>query len=203
MHRDTVNHSPDSPARERGGGTARCAVGGALAATKLFDERHASNPTPPPPRFAWSPSRACAGADRRNHSRDAVCIRVMIKNGTTSMPRTDGRRSADRRIDVRLPLPEAKPGRSRGPADRSPCGAPPRRSPKPRGLGSVRSRASWQRTNDPLPGQPAPGGPASWPAGRVSEPPERGVRNRARAPRSLHRQDRIRTVPFDERAEVF
>jgi hypothetical protein len=54
---------------------------------------------------------------------------------------------------------------------RSPSGALPRLSPKPRGFSSVRSRASWQRTTDPLPGQPAPGRPASWPAGRVSAPP--------------------------------
>ncbi len=59
---------------------------------------------------------------------------------------------------------------------RSPSGAPPRLSPKPHGLGSVRSRASWKRDacDRLLPGQPAPGGPATGPAGRVSEPPERG-----------------------------
>ena len=44
--------------------------------------------------------------------------------------------------------------------------------------GSVRSRASWQRQRmqlRPPPGQPAPGRPASWPAGRVPELPANGV----------------------------
>jgi hypothetical protein len=42
-----------------------------------------------------------------------------------------------------------------------------------------------------------------WPAGRVSEPPERSLRNRARAPLSLHLQDRIRNVPLRERDGLF
>src|ERR1700683_760058 len=42
-----------------------------------------------------------------------------------------------------------------------------------------------------------------WPAGRVSEPPERNLRNRARAPLSLHLQDRIRNVPLRERDVLF
>jgi hypothetical protein len=45
--------------------------------------------------------------------------------------------------------------------------------------GSVRSRASWQRQRA-LPGQPAPGRPASGQAGRVSEPPARRVYGSAR-----------------------
>jgi hypothetical protein len=42
-----------------------------------------------------------------------------------------------------------------------------------------------------------------WPGGRVSEPPERNLRNRARAPLSLHLQDRIRNVPLRERDGLF
>jgi hypothetical protein len=35
------------------------------------DDNEASSQTPPPPRFAWSPSPAFAGADKLPHSRDA------------------------------------------------------------------------------------------------------------------------------------
>jgi hypothetical protein len=36
------------------------------------NDNEASPQTPPPPRFAWSPSPAFAGADKRNCSRDAL-----------------------------------------------------------------------------------------------------------------------------------
>jgi hypothetical protein len=70
----------------------------------------------------------------------------------------------------------------------------------------LRPRASWDR-NGPdrsIPGQRAPRGPAVVPDGRVSEAArERSARPRAGAPLSLHLQDRIRNVPFDERDSFF
>jgi hypothetical protein len=70
----------------------------------------------------------------------------------------------------------------------------------------LRSRASWNR-NGPdhsIPGQRAPRGPAVVPDGRVSEAArERSAKPRAGAPLSLHLQDRIRNVPFDERDGFF
>jgi hypothetical protein len=83
---------------------------------------------------------------------------------------------------------------------RSPFGAPPRLSPKPCGLGSVRSRASWSRTTDPRPGQLAPSRPASWPAGRVSEPPRDEVTSPVpgTAPARINRPSPV-GVPSNER----
>jgi hypothetical protein len=71
-------------------------------------------------------------------------------------------------------------------------------------LGSVRSRASWSRTTDPRPGQPAPGGPASWPAGRVSEPPAEVVTSLlpGTAPARINRPSPV-DVPQDERDALF
>ena len=80
---------------------------------------------------------------------------------------------------------------------RSPFGAPPRLSPSfqawlspvPRFMvadnrSAPRAASSWQT------GQSSQ--TEVWPAGRVSEPPERSLRNRARAPRPLRSSDRIR-----------
>jgi hypothetical protein len=47
----------------------------------------------------------------------------------------------------------------------------------------------------------APGSPVVMPAGTMPGPPGNGLRDRPREPHSLHLQDRIRNVPFDERAE--
>jgi hypothetical protein len=67
-------------------------------------------------------------------------------------------------------------------------------SPVPRFMGAdkrsaPRAASSWQT--------------GVWPAGRVSEPPARSLRNRARAPLSLHLQDRIQNVPLRERDALF
>ena len=119
-----------------------------------------------------------------------------------------GRRSAERRgvdsagparqADERLAL-RVLAARASFWKTRSPLGALPRLLPEAlRAQGSVRSRASWSRTTDPLPGQPAPGRPATWPAGRVSEPPRDEVTSpipgTAPAPSiSRHRLTSLRT----------
>jgi len=129
----------------------------------------------------------------------------MLYGTKKSLQTNKGRRSAERRI-LRDRSAQSERCRWAGSRRASPFGGRARLPALYRGsrqvfrLGSVRSRASWSRITDPRPGQPAPGRPASWPAGRVSEPPERSLRNRVQAPRSLHLQDRIRNVPFDERA---
>jgi hypothetical protein len=83
---------------------------------------------------------------------------------------------------------------------RSPFGAPPRLSPKPCRLGSVRSRASWSRTTDPRPRQPAPGRPATRPAGRVSEPPADEVTSPVpgTAPARINRRHRLTSLKTSE-----
>jgi hypothetical protein len=48
----------------------------------------------------------------------------------------------------------------------------------------------------------APGAPVVMPAGTMPGPPGSGLRDRPREPHSLHLSDRIRNVPFSERAET-
>ena len=61
-----------------------------------FDENEATSQTPPPPRFAWSPSPAIAVADKRGHSSRCTCIRVFVT--ALKKPLTKrGKRSAERR----------------------------------------------------------------------------------------------------------
>src|SRR5271155_972349 len=47
----------------------------------------ASSQTPPPPRFAWSPSPAVAGADERPRSRDACAPELCLSHAQESSPR--------------------------------------------------------------------------------------------------------------------
>jgi hypothetical protein len=132
-------------------------------------------PNPSPPRAP----RAGGRGNRFSFSRCAFCCapRFAQRTARKLCLQTKGRRSAERRVvsaafaHKRSVACGARCG-ARPHRTRSPSGALPRLSPEAlRASGSVRSRASWSRTTDPLPGQPAPGRPATWPAGRVSEPP--------------------------------
>ncbi len=157
----------------------------------------------PPPRLIslsryWPtlPTAARGGGEKFSHSRAALfdgAPSFAVRHERTGLQTNKGRRSADKRIG-RYRMPAARRCRL---SLRSSGAAPTLTLPRlrrrewegaarlsalyrgsrqrPRGLGSVRSRASWSRTTDPRPGQPAPGGPASWQAGRVSEPPANEV----------------------------
>jgi hypothetical protein len=117
----------------------------------------------------------------RTRSRDAFASEPLRSRARKPFARASlkgkGRRSAERReVDPAGPPNErcrpscvrrgARPFRRRA---RLPALYRGSRQ-KPSGLGSVRSRASWSRTTDPLPGQPAPGRPAF---GRPGEFPNR------------------------------
>ncbi len=142
-------------------------------------------------------------------SRRGFCARALRHGTNKNLQTNKGRRSAERRG-----------GRYRGPADRRcrPCfafvaaraafGGRARLSALYRG--SRQSLTALAQSGPALHGRGQPiRSPGSQllagrlsPAGRLSEPPERALRNRARAPRSLHLQDPIRNVPCDERADA-
>ncbi len=143
-------------------------------------------------------------------------LRPSYLHGTSKSLQTNkGRRSAERRVRGRsahsercrpcgfaAPPPIPSPARGGGMGG-SPSGALPRLSPTPFGVSSVRSRASWSRTTDPRPGQPAPGRPtfasrASFrTARRWSYEPHPGHR-----PRSINRPSPV-DVPWPSRMISF
>jgi hypothetical protein len=89
--------------RDSGEGGPSCAAGwwkGRLTRRFVCFERDSSRPAPPPPRFAWSPSPAIAGADdTASRSRAALFVRApSFANGFTKRASPRGRRSAERRV---------------------------------------------------------------------------------------------------------
>ncbi len=147
-----------------------------------FDESETSSQRPPPPRgachraghygsdpLAWSPSPLSRG--RKAHApvlAARLCARALLHAKKRASQANKGeaeRRKARTERPLRAiaasPLggfaaPPSSAGRGRLAFRRSTAVLA-----KFSRLGSVRSRASWSRTTDPRPGQPAPGGPAN------------------------------------------
>ena len=135
--------------RQRGGGTARSAVGGARAATMFLaatTKRHLRRPLHRA--SARSPSPACAGADKRSHSRAAFLAGEPSNRSFLNSPLTNAGPS------LLLPFATYAKGsgtptgvgsnlrtgqvRRRANAPASPVGVPPRLSP--RGLTSPKAQ---------------------------------------------------------------
>jgi len=158
--------------------------------------------TPPPPRFAWSPSPAIAEADKRSRSRDAHASESCHAISTNGSPRRGGG----------APTGAPSIGRTVGcgsGADRSPLAS--RRStaalarqlnataqPRPR-FTRARGRRCYPRRHSRL--SEAPRAPVVMPAGSMPGPPGSGVtsparRNRTRPIARLSPVDALRWARF-------
>jgi hypothetical protein len=172
--------------------------------------------------YAIALPHAGRGDAKKSRSRGAVLRPSFVARQEARPPeKIKGRRSAERRTNwsIRLSARASPPQQLADAVHRRQvyavrtliCFATARLPALHRGTcrcdpAQLRSRASWNR-NGPdrsIPGQRAPRGPAVVPDGRVSEAArERSAKPRAGAPLSLHLQDRIRNVPFDERDGFF
>jgi hypothetical protein len=171
------------------------------------NENKAASQTPPPPRFAWSPSPTFVGADKQIHSRDACApefCQAIAKKPSLK------RREVERR-QAHLPLAASADAAARLALTRarSPLGAPPR-------LWSQRERCdpiqAALHASERMRALPAPsfalkrgtsrtGHNAGGDDARTAR--ERGYKPRPQEPHSLHVQVCLENTPFDERDRLY
>jgi hypothetical protein len=119
--------------------------------SQFCEGNEADSQMPPPPRFAWSPSPAIAGADKEVRPRDACASELASRKATNHLPpNIRGGGSADRRTmslsasRLRMLPPKSAPMRKR--ATRTDVAIGPRFG---RARLSALHRGSWQGERTP------------------------------------------------------